>query len=393
MKENSNLNQQNNQSHSLSHPLYIILPVMSRMLVWGLLAGLLYLLRSFFLLIFFTFVFAYIQSNGVNRLEKFIKSRALRASLVAIVFLSALIAVGIFLVPKVKKQTEVFISQFSIYINRVDQELFSLSGKYPLLKEVIPELKNQENGSASATENKKNLKNSPSMALLQQLFGVGEETAGLKNVNQIIETLGGISRKIVSTTSAFLLSLLFSFLIVLDLPQLSKSVTGLKNTKLRFIYIEVADNIGNFSHILGKALEAQFLIAIANSLLTAIGVSFLGLGKNIAFLSVIVFLCSFIPVVGVFISSIPICLIALQTSGLHTMLFAILLIIVIHIIEGYILNPRIYGSYMRINPVIVLIILTIAGKLFHFWGLILGVPICTYIFGYAIKKNESNQGN
>jgi predicted PurR-regulated permease PerM len=69
------------------------------------------------------------------------------------------------------------------------------------------------------------------------------------------------------------------------------------------------------------------------------------------------------------------------------MILAIVMIIVIHLIESYILNPRIYGTYMRINPVIVLIILTIGGKLFHIWGLILGVPVCTYIFGYAIKNN------
>jgi len=43
---------------------------------------------------------------------------------------------------------------------------------------------------------------------------------------------------------------------------------------------------------------------------------------------------------------------------------------------------------MRINSVIILIILTVAGKLFGFWGLILGVPVCTYIFGYAIRYKE-----
>jgi predicted PurR-regulated permease PerM len=108
----------------------------------------------------------------------------------------------------------------------------------------------------------------------------------------------------------------------------------------------------------------------------------------VAFLSVIVFFFSFIPVIGVFISSIPICLIALQTSGVSTMLLAVLLITVIHLIEGYILNPRIYGSYMRINPVIVLIILTVGGKLFGFWGLLLGVPVCTYLFGHAIRIRD-----
>jgi predicted PurR-regulated permease PerM len=77
-----------------------------------------------------------------------------------------------------------------------------------------------------------------------------------------------------------------------------------------------------------------------------------------------------------------------QFSGLTTMLLAILMITIIHLIEGYVLNPRIYGSYMRINPVIVLFILTIGAKLFQIWGLILGVPICTYIFGHVIQRSE-----
>ncbi|MBF0101589.1 MAG: AI-2E family transporter [Desulfobacterales bacterium] len=361
-----------------------IMPPFFRFLVWIVFFVVLYILRSFFLLIFFTFVFAYIQTSGVHYLEKWIKIRTIGVILIAVLLLSLLTAIVVFLIPKVKSQTELFVSQFATYIGRMDQELFKQADNYPLLAEIIPELKKQESSLLDAT--KKGLKDSPSLSLLQQILGfAGGEGNGYTNINQVIEILGGISRQIASITSAFLLSLMFSFLIVLDLPQLSRNVAGLKNTKLRFIYSEVADNIKEFSHVMGNALEAQLLIAFVNSLLTAIGIYFLGLGKHVAFLSVIVFFCSFIPVIGVFISSVPICLIALQSSGMQGMFLGMVMITIIHLIEGYILNPRIYGTYMRINPVIVLIILTIAGKLFHFWGLILGVPVCTYIFGYALK--------
>jgi predicted PurR-regulated permease PerM len=362
-----------------------LIPAAHRALAWGALFLTIYILRSFFMLVFFTFVFAYVQTRGVHRLEKVIKNRSLRVVITNLVILGILTAALILLVPKVKKQTEIFIFNFSSYIERMDQELFTAGDKYPILKEIIPHLKTVqiETEPADAPPPVK----SPTMALLQDLIGLAEEESGPKNVNQVIEKLGGISGRIASVTSSFLLSLLFSFLIVLDMPHLLKQVTELQNTKLRFIYIEVAESIRNFSNVLGRSLEAQLIIAIVNSFLTAIGIVMLGIGESVAFLSVIVLFCSFIPVAGVFISSIPICLIALQTSGLQTMILAIVMIIVIHLIESYILNPRIYGTYMRINPVIVLIILTIGGKLFHIWGLILGVPVCTYIFGYAIKNN------
>jgi predicted PurR-regulated permease PerM len=122
--------------------------------------------------------------------------------------------------------------------------------------------------------------------------------------------------------------------------------------------------------------------------LTFLGLIFLGLSSKAAFLSVIIFVCSFIPIIGVFISSIPICLFAIQTNGLNGMLVAILLITGIHLIETYILNPRIYGSHLKLNPIFVLIILTMCGKLFHTWGLVLGVPIFSYFFYYSIRNKK-----
>ncbi len=388
------MNANNTIFRSLPQPWNLILPHLATLAVWSVLFGVIYLLRSFFLLLFLTFVFSYIQARGVTQLARFITNRTLRVVLVALVILGILTSAGIFLVPKVKNQTEIFVSQFTIYLGSVDTELFKLGRDYPLLGEIIPELQPKDSTIADQPE-KKGLKNSPSAALLQQFLGFGEAANGLQNVNQVLDTLGNIGGKIAAVTSAFLLALLFSFLIVLDLPHLKASVRGLEDTKLRFIYQSVAENIREFSHVLGKALEAQLVIALINSCLTAIGIHLLGLGQQVAFLSMIVFFCSFLPVIGVFISSVPICLVALQATGLQTMFLAILLITVIHLIEGYILNPRIYGSYMRINSVIILIILTIGGKLFSFWGLLLGVPVCTYIFGYAIrfKKNEADRKN
>jgi predicted PurR-regulated permease PerM len=348
-----------------------------------LLFAILYILRSFFLLIFLTFVFAYIQSSGIGRLQRLIHSRLARVVLAAATLLVLFIVAGIYLVPKVQAQTVIFFNQFGAYMARVDQELYQLGDKYPLLKEGIPKL-TEENAILQA-KNKMDLRNSPTVSLAEQFLGLAEEEDGAKNMAQLIATVKGVSGNVVAIGSAFLLSLLFSFLIVLDFPKLSQSVAELEHTKAGFIYVEVADNIKEFAQVLGRALEAQLSIAMVNSILTALGLYLLGLGANVAFLSVIVFFCSFIPVAGVFISATPIALIALQTAGVKIMAFTLVLIAVIHVIEGYVLNPKIYGSFMRINPVIVLIILTIGGKLFHLWGLILGVPVCTYIFGYAIR--------
>ncbi|MCL1980413.1 MAG: hypothetical protein FWG62_05000, partial [Proteobacteria bacterium] len=183
--------------------------------------GVIYLLRSFFLLLFLTFVFAYIQARSVSRLKPRIKNRIVRVVLVALLILGVLTSAGIFLVPKVKVQTEVFASQFTTYLGRVDQELFSLGKRYPILIEFFPEFAaNHEQMPPPEGGEKKSLKHSPTASMLQQLLRMGDAggtPGGTQNVSHVFGALGNIGGKIASTTSAFLLSLLFSFLIVLDL--------------------------------------------------------------------------------------------------------------------------------------------------------------------------------
>jgi predicted PurR-regulated permease PerM len=66
------------------------------------------------------------------------------------------------------------------------------------------------------------------------------------------------------------------------------------------------------------------------------------------------------------------------------------MITIIHLIEAYILNPRIVSRVMRINPVMTLIILYIAHSLLGLWGMLLGVPIAVYIYRHLILARREN---
>jgi predicted PurR-regulated permease PerM len=357
-----------------------------RVLVWGLFFCILYLLRSFFLLIFLTFVFSYIQARAVDRLEIRIRCRAIRVVLVALMFLAALVAVGAYIVPSVGEQAKLFAGNYTAYLRAMDENLFRLADRYPAARNLIPiDWAVLENRGSREWSSESSL----SLQIFQQLFGLGERAAGNENFKSFVEGLRNIGGRLIAAASAFLLSLLFSFLIVLDLPRLIESVKDLRNTKLKAISAEVAGSIFNFGSVLGRALEAQFFIALLNTVLTALGLAILGLESKIAFLSMIVFLCSFIPIAGVFISSLPICLVALQSGGLGLMFLAVLIITMVHLVEAYILNPRIYGLHLHMNPVLVLIVLTLAGKLFGTWGLILALPACRYFFGQTIRETGS----
>ncbi|MGC6488523.1 MAG: AI-2E family transporter [Planctomycetota bacterium] len=382
-----------------------IFSLATRTFVWALLISVLYILRPFLLLVFLTFVFAYIQAHGVEGLAHRMKSRTLRVVVVGLVFLGTLFATGFTLLPQVQDQAKQFFNNKDVYIADADKQLNSFLSEYPsiytslaeqkrALEEAGADIRGDEPAQPGST------KPAPTEAPTDDVERAGDDPAkadgdalpNLHLVRDLIENIGKslaenpleIGQSVLTFASSFLLSLLFSFLIVLDLRKITRGVKGLANTKIGFIYDEVADNIAGFGRVLGRALEAQLFIAICNTVLTAACIWVMGI-PNLLVLSTIVFFCSFIPVAGTFISSTPIALLALQGGGVSAMVIVIIMIVVVHLVETYVLNPQIYGHHMHMNPVLVLIVLTIGGKLFGVWGLILGIPIVNYVFRHAIR--------
>lgn len=347
----------------------------TRLFVWGSIAAIIYMLRPFFLLVFLTFVFAYIQSHAVDGLGHWIRNRPARVVLVMLVFLGVLVGVGSFVVPHIKQQAVEVGRNYKTILQNIDESIRSLAQDKQGLFAPLAEFDSE--------------------ATLKSVLGIGEENdragieTGEERLKRAAAFLMGVGSFILAVAGAFFLSLLFSFLIVLDLPRLTAKTKALAYTKIGWIYDQVAEGVYSFAKVLGRALEAQFFIAVVNTILTAAGMYALSI-PHIVVLSTIVFFCSFIPVAGVFLSSTPICLVALQEYGFGWVLLVIGMVLLIHIVEAYILNPMIYGHHMRMNPVLVLIILTIGGKLFGVWGLVLGIPVMNYVFGHAIRYPDSD---
>jgi predicted PurR-regulated permease PerM len=187
----------------------------------------------------------------------------------------------------------------------------------------------------------------------------------------------GIVNALYRAIATMALALLFSYLILIDQARIKHGVMRLKNSRVGDFYEEAAPPIVRFGVLLGRAIEAQAAIAVLNTLLTLIGLLLLRIPLT-AMLSVVVFVCSFVPVLGVLISTTPIVLVALNAGGFGLSLAAIGLVVIVHAVEAYLLNPLIYGKHLKLNPVLTLIILYVGYHAFGFWGLLLGVPLARY---------------
>lgn len=352
-------------------PWNYLIPLGRRLTIWGVFLGAIYLLRSFLPLVFLTFVFAYMAEHGVQGLAHRIQSRKARTAIVFTTMIAVIAAAIMFIAPKLKDQAVVFVNNLDKYEKTVDESIEDLKKRGDFWDNV--------------------LKDTSAKGIFDQVMGTKKKGDEDENsAPQLASMVLTIFKDVATVTTTFLLALLFAFLIVADLKRIGRGITSLQETKLARFYAEISRTVFRFGGVLGRFIEAQFAIAVVNTILTSVGMWILGI-PNMAFLAGVVFICSFIPVAGVFISTAPICLVALDHDGVSLVAWVVLMVGVVHAIEAYILNPIIFGAHLHMNPVLVLAVLLIGHKLFGVWGLLLGVPTVTYFFGHAIRHDEESR--
>lgn len=154
--------------------------------------------------------------------------------------------------------------------------------------------------------------------------------------------------------------------------------------------MELAPAIGEFCALLGRSFEAQSIIALVNTTLTTIGMGILGL-PGIGFLSLLCLICSFIPLFGILLSTLPMCVVALTEYGPMRAFAVVVMVAIVHLIEAYFLNPQIYSAHLKLPPLVVLMVLYIGEHAGGVMGLILAVPLTVYLLRWIYDIPETKE--
>jgi predicted PurR-regulated permease PerM len=389
-----------------------------RALIWIILAGLLWLLRDFFDLIFVTFALIFVATPLVRLSEKWLRL-PYRASLV-VVYLLFLFLLGSFvryITPNIIDEANHFVANLGTVKARIVSIKDDLAEEYPGLNRAMSgymrsqldeealdrfqlrmAAERQRLGIGDQQLNAYNfgaLSDGDATARIEQYYTLEDQllidSFLAQQISVAREYLPRLINLLYQVLETLLLSLLFSFLILIDIVSLRKQTHNLRLSRLSDFYQETAQPVARFGYVIGRGIQAQAMIALVNTALTLTGMLILSI-PSVAVLSLIVFVCGFIPVLGTFISTVPIALIALNTGGLQLTLGVVLMIVIIHALEAYVLNPLIYGRHFKLNPVIVLIILFVGYHLFGIWGVLLGVPVAQYfmhhVFGIQVWRED-----
>jgi predicted PurR-regulated permease PerM len=347
-----------------------------KMALWVILIGLFYLLKPFFLLIFETFLITYVAKGFVQWILRRVKlNYRVTVVLVFMLFLGLMASVGAWIGPKLIIESNQILTAFASDGEQKTQDKIN-----DFVEDTVVKLVGEKKGQAVI--------GSEEYSMIMEAMKNEFSKAAKYGLPRVLQTMLHIIKIGWEIMISLVLAFIFSFILVMDWQKISEKMKELENSRIRSFYVGSAPHILAFANILGKALRAQAVIATCNTIFTAIGLWYFQV-PNIALLSTIVFLCGFIPILGTFLSSIPILLFGIQIGGLPLVLNLVLFVAAIHAFEAYILNPKITGDILHMHPIVILILLLVGQRFFGIWGMIVGVPIGCYLITVLSTKEEN----
>ncbi len=205
---------------------------------------------------------------------------------------------------------------------------------------------------------------------------------------QDIQVVKDILLRLKSVWTVFVevfLSLILSIVVIFDREKILHYFSGMKKSSFKFLYEEYDLIFERGLKSFWLILKAQSMIAFTNAILTTIGLFIIGFVYGTWFpfilsLALMVFVLWFVPVLGTFLSSIPLVLIAyLYVGWINAALTVVALVFIVHTIEAYYLNPKIFSSFLELPVSLTFIILIVSEHFLWIAGLLIGVSLFYFI--------------
>lgn len=201
------------------------------------------------------------------------------------------------------------------------------------------------------------------------------QSIGTQAASDAFEFVKSVLNALVDTV----LVLILSIYLVANGPRM---VRWLREQAPRSQNRRVSLAVSIVNQVVGGYVRGTLTMALLIGTLVGAGMGLLGV-RYALLLGILAFFMEFIPVLGVVISGAVCVLIALlQGQGFFGLLqgpglaLAVLVwFVVVHVIEGDVVGPRVMARAVGIHPAVALLALVAGSELFGVWGALLGAPI------------------
>ncbi|MFA6553550.1 MAG: AI-2E family transporter [Patescibacteria group bacterium] len=323
------------------------------------LLALVYLLRDVILIILVSFILASALNPWVNALQRRRIPRVLATVVIFLAFFGTFVLVLVLLIPPIATQITDISKNLPSYYNRIMTD-FEKFKDFSLQQNLLNSLQN-------------------SLQSLQS--NLGQTTAGV--FNTVASVFGGFM--------SFVFMVVITFYMLLEENALKKFVKSITPSKYQPYLFQL---LNRSQDRLRLWLRGQLILCIIIGFLAWLGLTIFGVKYSLV-LGLWAGLTEFIPYLGPFLGAIPAVFIALTTGSFMKAILVVGWYIIIQQLENHLIVPKVMEKTVGLNPLVVIIIMLVGGKLAGMVGILLAVPLALVIkvFAedfFALKESEEN---
>lgn len=182
-------------------------------------------------------------------------------------------------------------------------------------------------------------------------------------------------RLTVELLAAFVLMLFVLFFLLKDGRQIWEwLISGLGRHRDR------VDRAGRAGwETLSQYVHGTVVVAAIHAIVLAVVLTVLGV-PLVAPLAVIIFLGSFIPIVGILVGGTLAVAVTFSAKGGIAALIFLGILLLEHQLEGHVLQPLVVGRWVRLHPLAIILSITVGGVLAGIPGAAIAVPVVAVIY-------------
>jgi len=140
-------------------------------------------------------------------------------------------------------------------------------------------------------------------------------------------------------------------------------------------------SIAIVNQVVGGYVRGTLTMALLVGVLVGVGMGVLQV-RYALLLGILAFFMEFVPVLGVIISG-TVCVVIALFQGPVLALVVLGYFVIVHVIEGDLIGPRVMARAVGIHPAVALLALVAGSELFGIWGALLGAPIAGLLQAFA----------
>lgn len=297
--------------------------------------------------VFAGLILAFLMQGAVDWLERRNLGHMLAVSLVFLLFVSAFLALLLFVLPPVWRQAANLFNELPRILSEVRQLLLLLPEQYP---EMISVQQVNELINLAAAELSK--------------IGQWVVTRSLNSIGSVVAVL-----------IYLVLVPILVFFFLKDGRALSRWWVALlpdKREMMNKVWREMDDQIANY--IRGKVIEIVIVGAVTYIAFALLGINYAAL------LAIMVGLSVLIPYIGAALVTLPVALIAFfQWGWSNEFMYLMIAYGIIQALDGNVLVPLLFSEAVNLHPVSIIIAVLLFGGLWGFWGVFFAIPLATLV--------------